>query len=574
MAPGVNWAPHFSTLPTSLRRALLYHSLGANIGAKGPTLKATDGMERERIARKRRDLLGEAERQLAFALEPHQHPLQQFEADKPPSSLADLGVTVSEEHAATLRAWRDMSCSSIGTESNTVFMDATCIETARILIDGQHDVIGPLSILDLSTFVTAYCLFDRIAFLHNPMFAPAELRKTFSDDVFNEIPVDTAGQADEDRAGIDVRAALYDVYLHTVLPRQEMLFSNDAPGLANAMRNSWRTLLGADPGNPNRPLHDQSPFSAMGSRRANTPDLDELSHDLTKDKWGTQDSLDGFSFDPEDWRENQMHVPVAESNGRSIFNLTISEMLRLPYSCSAGRLPYRLYLYQEAKRRGAVAERIARSSPEAVRFIEQNYNSVLGSGDTTVRLNLPPFLAAVLARISNPNEIPEAMSDLRHKAKPFRKNLEGLNACVKSGIRDDGGKRGTNVMLKALQDDARLLRQNAFGSAALKGAVAVAASAAIAAHTLPNSAAPWEAILFQASAGGFNALAALVDREFLDKLGRRLFRQEYWFLTRLGSSLRAATGGWDRLQKIWKIDGDNEEWFQRRFEEISKLRYV
>jgi hypothetical protein len=106
----------------------------------------------------------------------------------------------------------------------------------------------------------------------------------------------------------------------------------------------------------------------------------------------------------------------------------------------------------------------------------------------------------------------------------------------------------------------------------VKGAVAVAATA-IAAHTFSNSAAPWEAVLFQASLGGFNALAALVDREFLERLGRRLFRREYWFLTRLGTSLRATTGGWDRVQQIWNVSSEHEEWFSRRFDDVAKLRY-
>jgi hypothetical protein len=521
--------------------------------------------------------LERAERQLAEAIAHRQRTRPRTEPDTPPpSSLADLGVSVSEAHAAALRSWTDANRSSVGGDSNATFMDATCIETARMLIDGRHEhTVGPLSLLDLSTFVTAYCLFDRIAFLHNDMFAATELHHIFGNNMFVELPVRTTEQPKKGIVDVDVRRALYDVYLYTVLPRLEMLYSEEPPSLAKAVRDGWRTLLGADPGNPSLKLHRQLPFAAQGSSSAGTPNLDSLSRELTQDTQGAQKSLDEFALDPKFWSENRLRVPVAESNGRSIFNLAISEMLRLPYSCSAGRLPYRRYLYQQAQRRDAgMAKRIARSSPEAVRFIEQNYDSVLGRIDTTTRLNLPPFLAAVLARVTDACEIPEAMADLRRQAGPFRKNLERLNACVKSGIRDQGDARGINAMLRALQDDAALLRRNALGSAVLKRAVAVAVPAAIAAHTLPNSGAPWEAILFQASASGISVLADLVDREFLEKLGRRLFRREYWFLTRLGSSLRATTGGWDRVQQIWNVSNEHEEYFLRRFGDIAKLRYT
>jgi hypothetical protein len=81
-------------------------------------------------------------------------------------------------------------------------------------------------------------------------------------------------------------------------------------------------------------------------------------------------------------------------------------------------------------------------------------------------------------------------------------------------------------------------------------------------------------VLFLASAAGIAALADLVDREFLERLERRLFRREYWFLTRLGSSLRAATGGWDRVQQIWAVEDRHQEFFSRRFAEIARLRYI
>jgi hypothetical protein len=486
----------------------------------------------------------------------------------PPSSLADLGVTVTEEHARTLRAWLETIRPLTSGATNVTFMDATCMETARDLIGGQPNVVAPLGLLDLGTFVTAYCTFDRIVFLHNDMFGATEL-KSFDDEVFVEIPVETTQQAGKETIGLDVRPALYDVYLHTVLPRIHMLYGGDPPGLAQAMHDGWRTLLGADPGNLYRELHEQFPFSKQGTMRALTPDLDTLSRALTRDVNGDQHFLESFSYEPASWKQDDLHIPVAESNGRAIFNMALCEMLRLPYSSSAGRLPYRRYLYQQAKRRdAALARRIERSSPDVVRFIEQHYDSLLGRLDTTSSLDLPPFLAAVLAQVTRPSEIPEAMADLRRQARPFRARLEELNACVKSGVRDRKGVKGVHVMLKALQDDAALFRRKAIGSAAVKGA------AALAGLSLPNSAAPWEAVLFLASAAGIAALADLVDREFLERLERRLFRREYWFLTRLGSSLRAATGGWDRVQQIWAVEDRHQEFFSRRFAEIARLRYI
>ncbi len=67
---------------------------------------------------------------------------------------------------------------------------ATCIETARRLIENRKEgVLSPLALLDLSTFVTAYCLHDRLAFLHNDLFGAPELDQLFGSDAFVELPV-------------------------------------------------------------------------------------------------------------------------------------------------------------------------------------------------------------------------------------------------------------------------------------------------------------------------------------------------------------------------------------------------
>jgi hypothetical protein len=62
--------------------------------------------------------------------------------------------------------------------------------------------------------------------------------------------------------------------------------------------------------------------------------------------------------------------------------------------------------------------------------------------------------------------------------------------------------------------------------------------------------------------------------DFFNRLGHRLFRREYWFLSELGRSLRAASNGWNRIHTIWGVDDDRQEYFSRRFAQIAKLRYV
>jgi hypothetical protein len=506
-----------------------------------------------------------------------------------PSSLSDLGVAVSEDSAASLRSWTAESWALIGggvrrgvSPSNVAFMDATCIQTARALMAArQEEPISPLGLLDLGTFVTAVCLYERIAFLENELFSADELSNLVEGDVFVQLPVrGSAGSLTiGPNKGTDIRGCLYEIYLHTVLGRLEMLSLGVPVGLAKAVRDGWTALLGATPVGLNRTLSNDSPFWSMGTSQWLTPPLDELSRRLTADTYGAQYQLEGYASSPAEVLESGMSPPIAVSNGRAIFNLAIAEILRLPYCSSVGRLPFRSYLYKEAKRRRATLSRaLVSGHGNIVRFLEDQYHQIVLTGKAPGQdsLELPPFLAVLLSRVRRREQLPEVLLQLRKQATPFRKRLEEMNGLLRDGVVGEGGSsKGIEAMKGALRLDARLVRGEVMAKAFAKSAPAAIGSA-IGSIALPHSGAPWEAALFLGGglAAAYPILREMVDDAFFAKLRSRLFRPEYWFMTKLGVSMRAMTNSWSRIQDIWLLPPGDQDYFVRRFEQIAQVRYV
>ena len=101
----------------------------------------------------------------------------------------EFSVPMPEEYTRALHTWIDMN---VVNRQNSVFLDTTCLDTARLLIEDRDEAsryLLPLTLLDLNMFVSCAIMHGRIYHLQNPFFNSQRLKTLFGEDLFYELPV-------------------------------------------------------------------------------------------------------------------------------------------------------------------------------------------------------------------------------------------------------------------------------------------------------------------------------------------------------------------------------------------------
>ena len=321
-----------------------------------------------------------------------------------------------------------------GTVNNSVWMDTTTLTSSLNLILGRTDAIAPTSLIDLETFVRAVVLYDHIFYLP-PIreLGLAALNERWKERVLLPLPVEEADIRPA-TGGITtpLGALLYAIYAQATI----WMRKRGDPGSAQAelwdvTLDRWETVLGW------RPQIDEM---VRGFDSGITSDVTELipwllhlPHVFGREANLTaRASARGAVFP---------YWLITESTARALFNWELARTLNLPYLGNVARIPFRQALI--ARQRAATRFLTSHPLDGVLDAGVRDQIRRLPTGATI--LPLPTFTAALVARVKQVGELPEALWDLRSETAGLRARRAELQARL-----DD--KDTTTATIKQLQD--------------------------------------------------------------------------------------------------------------------------
>jgi hypothetical protein len=390
---------------------------------------------------------------------------------------------------------------------NAALLDETTFYVARRLIRGELP-LTPMTVMDLSTYVTAFVLREHV--VRNkfrgtrPAGGPTE-PTTAVDGVIRD------ASTGSDNALWNAR--LWEHRLRSGDPAE-------AP-LADALLDGWRTLLGsATPELSQMFLDDPDPKRMTVAEVVNGLRLDG--------------SMTGAGSTQE------LTNAVAFSNLRGLYNLEFARDLGVPYAGSVTRLPIRRYLWRQGRLGEALVTAasgdlsVSRTLDDA--FRKQVREAVVQHEATIV---LPPLLAVIVDSIRTLDEFHDRLAELRDQAAAFRSRVTEIEAALKgTGAQRASAERD---MFEAFADEARIFS----GSLGQKWAPITATVGAVASAATAQS--PWIT-----AAIALIGVSGSISPRKIDAARNRLTRRHLWFLTNLGELCRTIHDASPTLRRLWE----------------------
>jgi hypothetical protein len=158
--------------------------------------------------------------------------------------LAEFGLPPSSSLAThdqlpRLETWRK----SLRIPANSAFVDGTLLQTVHALIDpyGRPDVLTPVTLWELTTFIDALVCFDRLYCIANPDIDVTRFNRLLGTEVLSPLPDPDAGMLRRlaTEASVDGLANM------RILARK--VGSDDEFGQeVQTVAKGWQAVLGAD----------------------------------------------------------------------------------------------------------------------------------------------------------------------------------------------------------------------------------------------------------------------------------------------------------------------------------------
>ncbi len=462
---------------------------------------------------------------------------------------------------AALRSWIGTWVDSL--RRNGVFMDTTTLYSAATLIEGDTRALVAPVLMDLSTLVRSVVMYDHIFHLENPAYQEGNtLNEKLNESVIVTLPVDS-WKYDGDLQGIG--AVLGDLMAESrsILRGFERRHREGDDEELNAIIAAWGCVLGETP-SPDDIWSDNGRSVDWAS---NGHFLLEQLLNITwaRAKWGDainasylaryyaeHDVRSSVSHDPEPAASpsNPMLTVLSgyihECNQRGLFGARMAELLQLPYAPNVARLPFRRYWYE----RGTwVAERLA-----TLNLAQQELDHRAARElDSIQRLSLPCLLAAVLKKTDTLDGFYDELANLRRKARPFRAHRAELDQAV-----IDLDVPAVDRLRRAVLADTKELRE-AVDAAAIEeaGSGRLLSMAGV----NPNA-------MVMAAVRVAGRLA-----QHQEALERRVLRRQEWFLTEMGSTVRALGDAQGRIRRLWQVSDKRVQDLEKEFSRLSALGF-
>jgi hypothetical protein len=491
--------------------------------------------------------------------QPFADTVRQFGTDSPTVAAAlDLGLsfrstaTGTHESLEQLRAYRG----SLGSREASAWMDNTTLLTASTLIsEAGREAMTPLTIWDLVTFARAAISYERIYHHVHPEIDDAAINSRLREKVLHAVPLPTQPPGTPPLHDSDDGPSrfMYDLWFdaHNWLKRLAQRANTatlDGVQLG-AVREAWSRAL-------NRPDLEAgdivdwegastrwiSPSRVLLIQMANATDIE--SNYMYIDPTPPFQELARLQAQAGVQPPDELSELLTDLNLRAYINQRLADFFGLPYVCGAGRVPFRKHLYDRAV---AVQHRLT-----ALDIIDDQYAALAGG----VQLRLPVFLALAVRHASDPDDIWDALVDLRTEARRYRASRTELDAALARRDLDEVERVG-----KALTTDIDSILAVAGRAVATAG---IAVVEEIAKGDVTGIAGGVAAV--EASAQG------LLESSVVDRLRWRLRRPYLLWLNDVMDEARHLTEALPHVARVWRIPERELSIFSERFRMMATLQ--
>ena len=479
----------------------------------------------------------------------------------------------TEDGLRNLHAWRD----HLQIPANSAFLDGTLLMTVEALLgrDGP-DVLTPVTLWELTTFIDALVCFDRLYCVASPAVDISRFNRRLGAKVLTAIPDPAFGMLRQ----VAREAAADGVSNMSVL--RERAGSDDAWGQeVQAVVDGWRAVLGAD-------FPDDGPFdvsevdtrlvkmavgvASEGPMRARlaasvarqrqvtsttgeaTPRYPAASRPVDVGPLSSVSALFADGLLARDYPGSDRYQPLqvlieatrlpqspaartarpplsarqqlaASATYRTYVNQGVANALALPYLPGTLRMPFRRLFVQRA---GEIQDELVSVALADKIFAQQQPSSPLV---------LPFFTAAVLQQATTREDIWAQLAQVRDQSAAFRRVRADLDR-----------------MLERSQVSADALRfQSALRDEALKLADLAGAAQRSASVALGVVAQTGIVPLAQALKVGVDAAQGVGRGGSWIRIWRRLFHRHEYFLAQTNTQAAALTNALPQLQQLWQM---------------------
>lgn len=433
----------------------------------------------------------------------------------------------------------------------SAWMDNTTIMTAcRLMSENGAEVMTPLTVWDLVTFINAVVCYEHIYHHEHPAVDDVEINKLLGGNMLKSVPVpfQEPGEnrylpKDEDWNG--AYRFMCHVWQESYYWLERLYRSVGTRSLdgqqIEAVTNAWRKALGKDDLKP----EDLVDYKGVNNRwRSPSNGLLSQIVDFTSLE-DTQIYLDPDEKFKEFFSSKERKKVLSDLNLRSHINQRIAEFFELPYACSAARLPFRKYLYDRGLK--------IHQELTTAKVIDERYGELSGG----VHLRLPVFLAVALREAKTPTDLWSAIAKLRQGATKFRTYRAELDEELARG-----DKRKAEEMAKALSTSMDSLleitsRVTANATASVKLVWSLSQGDLL---TATND------ISAVVAAG-----KGLLETSFVERLMWRLRKPQLLWINDVVEQSTHLTEALDGFSRVWQIPLNRQEVFLERFKSMTGL---
>jgi hypothetical protein len=471
--------------------------------------------------------------------------------------FAEFGLPPSSRFASDgrlrdLEAWRN----KLQIPGNSALLDGTLLLTVEALLGWDNpDVLTPVTLWELTTFIDALVCFDRLYCIANPVIDVARFNQRLGADVLKAIPDPDGGELRRlaAQAAADGLSNMSSLRVHAG--------SNDAFGQeVEAVVDGWRAVLGPDfPSDGPFKIKEVDTGLVEMERPAATvgyPDSGRTDNSIPFNQDLSAVLIDGPDFaggyDPSSIIDQHLGVLIeatrlpprpgvpkpkrrprlrarqqlaATATYRTYVNQGIANALALPYLPGTLRMPFRRLFVERAAQ--VQDELISVALADQV-FAQQQPSSPL---------ILPFFTAAVLQRATTREDIWAQMAQVRDQSVVFRWARADLDRMLER----------SEVSVEA-QRFQSAIRDEALKLADMAGAAQQSASVALGVIA-QTGIVPLAGVLKV----GVDAAHGIHRGGSWTRIWRRLFHRHEYFLAQTNSQAIALTNALPQLQQLWHM---------------------
>lgn len=470
---------------------------------------------------------------------------------------AEYGVPWNWAACPDLAGLKDVAAyRALAEDTNcSAWMDNTTIVHACALMSAKKpDVMTPLTVWDLASFIRAAVCNEYIYHLEHPDIDDARVNKMLGGEVLRTVPLPIRATEEDwsppnpwDGAHRFMCETWYASYrwlrhLHDSVGRNTL----DGKQM-QVITEAWRAVLGSadlepielvDFGGVNRRW--RSPSNHLLWEIADITHLDDTRMHLDSDEDFQRCFRENREFAVHKKRTSNI---LSDLNLRTYINQRIAEFFMLPYACSPGRIPFRGHLYARSLH---VQQELTFS-----KVIDNRYEKLAQAA----QLRLPIFLALALRDSVTPEGLWVTLAELRAEASAFRAHRKEMDLALARGNLEEA-----NNISQALHTSVESLLKVAGNVTASEGAVIL------------EDLSKGDISMVSTSIGAVVAAeTGALESSFTERLMRRLRRPQLLWISDIVEQSHHLTEALPDLSRIWEIPPKRQPIFAERFRNMAQL---